>query len=73
MSLNHTIEKQKKYLTEKDASVYLKASAKTLQRHRANATGPDFIKIHGRILYDMDDLDNYVQSHKFSSTSEYEA
>lgn len=61
----------KRYQSENSAAAYTGISAKTLQRYRAHGTGPRFIKTQGRVLYDTDDLDAWLESLKHLSTSEY--
>jgi predicted DNA-binding transcriptional regulator AlpA len=59
-----------RYLSERQASVYLGISDKTLQRHRINGTGPQFIKCGGRVLYDRNDCDAWMSSQKITSTAQ---
>lgn len=63
--------KNRRYLSEKMASDYLGLSDKTLQRHRINGTGPQYIKAGGRVLYDIMDCDEWMESQKVFSTSAY--
>ncbi len=65
-------DKSRRYLSENRAATYLGISAKTLQRHRyKTGLGPKFIKLAGRILYDIHDCDSWMEDHKCQSTSEY--
>jgi predicted DNA-binding transcriptional regulator AlpA len=61
---------QQRYLSEKQTAEYLGLSVKTIQRHRGTGLGPAYIKAGGRVLYDLHDLDNWMQRHKIQSTSE---
>ncbi len=63
------------YLTSDEAADYLRVSAKTLERWRVEGSGPQFFKagpgLRSRVLYRQSDLENWVTSFAYSSTSEY--
>ena len=60
-------------LTEREAAAYLKLSPRTLERMRGDGLGPRFRKIGGRrVVYAELDLQAYLDSRSFQSTSEYE-
>lgn len=72
MSLEHSPAKDaRRYLSERQAADYLGVSDKTLQRYRGSGQGPQFIKLSGRVLYDVHDCDAWMTSQKVQSTSEY--
>jgi len=74
MSIEYSDAKDtRRYFSERQAADYLGLSDKTLQRKRCAGDGPQFIKCGGRILYDIQDCDAYMESHKVQSTSEYAA
>lgn len=60
-----------RYVNEKEAAQYIGLSVKTLQRMRVQGNGIPFIKAGARILYDMSDLDTFMQDRKIQSTSTY--
>lgn len=62
---------QCRFLSEEQAAKHVNLSTKTLQRYRTTGKGPLFIKVGARILYDLSDLDAFMESHKVSSTSAY--
>lgn len=53
------------------AALHLGLSKSTLAKMRLNGSGPDYVKLGRRVGYVQDDLDKWVMSHKFRSTSEY--
>ena len=58
------------YLTQSEAAEYVRLSTRTLERHRITGTGAKFIKAGSRVLYRKRDLDEWLDSRTFSSTSE---
>lgn len=73
MSLEHSPAKEgRRYLSEKMTAEYLGLSDKTLQRYRGNGNGPRYIKCGGRVLYDVRDCDDWMESQKVQSTSAYQ-
>jgi len=48
-------------------------SVSTLAKMRLTGTGPVFVKLGRRIAYRLDDLESWVLSNRFRSTSEYDA
>ncbi len=61
------------FLTQLEASSYLRLSPRTLERHRVEGTGSRFVKLGRRVLYRRSDLDAWAASRTFGSTSEAEA
>ena len=71
MPLEHTPSKDsRRYMSEKQAADYLGLSDKTLQRHRGAGTGLKYVKCGGRVLYDIQDCDHWMETQKVLSTSE---
>jgi Helix-turn-helix domain len=62
----------KRLLDPREASSFLRVTKQTLARWRCYGLGPCFVRIGGRIFYDMDDLDAFIAARKFNSTSEAE-
>jgi excisionase family DNA binding protein len=60
----------KRLLTVGEAATYLSLSASTLNRLRVSGGGPRYAKLGGKILYDVRDLDQWIEDHKRASTSE---
>lgn len=59
-------------LPTRDAAFYLSLAEKTLRNLRSRGGGPPFIRLlSGRIAYRVSDLDAWVSSRQFQSTSEY--
>jgi hypothetical protein len=53
-----------------DAATYVSLSASTLNRLRVSGGGPRYAKLAGKILYDVRDLDRWIEDSKRGSTSE---
>jgi hypothetical protein len=53
-----------------EASDYLRMAKQTLARWRCYGLGPRFVRIGGRIFYDVADLDAFITARKFQSTAE---
>jgi hypothetical protein len=51
-------------LSVKEAASLLGVSKSLLDKLRMLGGGPQFIKIGSRVLYDVDDLENWVGDHK---------
>jgi predicted DNA-binding transcriptional regulator AlpA len=54
-----------------EVAKYLGVSLSWLDKSRLTGTGPKFIKIGNRILYDLKDLDEFKARNRHQSTSEY--
>lgn len=63
---------QKRYLSEKQTAEYIGLSVKTLQRLRGSGKGMPFVKAGTRIIYDINDLNDYMSARKVQSTCAYE-
>ena len=57
-------------LDHDEAASFLRLAPRTLARHRADGTGPVFIRLGRRVLYNPDDLSEWAMSHRYRSTSE---
>ena len=57
-------------LSSNEAAKYLRLASQTLNRMRCDGTSPPFIKIGRRVLYDLADLDRYLDSRRRLSTSD---
>lgn len=67
----------KPYLNSQEAADILRISIRTLERMRVEGTGPQYLKAgagtRSRVLYRQSDLDAWLESRSYSSTSEYTA
>tara|TARA_B100001989_G_scaffold250928_1_gene229022 strand:- start:1559 stop:1765 length:207 start_codon:yes stop_codon:yes gene_type:complete len=59
------------YLTERQLAELTHRSIKSWQRDRIRGGGIPFIKCGGKILYDMSDIEKWMNDRKFNSTSAY--
>jgi len=63
------------YVTTVEAAKQLKLSPKTLERYRVEGKGPPFHKLgsgkRARVLYKITDLEAWLQSCRYESTSQY--
>ena len=64
---------QKRYLKTKRAADKIGCAASTLEKKRVYGGGPPYYRIGRSILYGEDELDDWVRSREFNSTSEYAA
>lgn len=66
---------QKLYLNSQEAADILRISIRTLERMRVEGSGPRYLKAgqgtRSRVLYRPADLDAWLESRCFTSTSEY--
>jgi Helix-turn-helix domain len=58
----HTFSYSKKYLTTGQAAVYAGIPKSTLRKFRYEGRGPIYSKPAGRVLYDIRDLDAFMES-----------
>jgi len=61
---------QKRYFDTKQTADYLKLSVSTLNRMRGTGEGPTYAKIGRRIIYELSDLDAWVEARKRTFTGE---
>lgn len=52
-----------KYLIAADEAEYVGYTPNTLAQYRCRRIGPSYVKARGRVLYAVDDLDRWVESH----------
>jgi excisionase family DNA binding protein len=57
-------------LSVKEAAAYLGLSVSTLNKMRLNGTGPPYLKLGRRVLYDLRDLEAWASERKRNHTSE---
>ena len=62
-------------LTSVEAAAQLRISRRTLERFRVTGEGPRYLKVgpgkRARVLYRIADVDAWLASYAFGSTSEY--
>ncbi len=61
------------HLNQVDLSRRWKVSPRTLERWRWAGFGPRYIKIGGRVVYRLEDIEAYEASQMFSNTAEFAA
>jgi hypothetical protein len=55
----------RRYLNEQEASRYLGGlSIHTLRQWRSKGNGPDYLRVGTRIIYDLKDLDIWMEKHR---------
>ena len=57
-------------LSVKAAAAYVPVAKGTLDRLRLSGGGPRFIKIGKKVLYDLADLDAWIEDHKQANTAD---
>jgi hypothetical protein len=76
MSLEHSPErgqpavKHRRLFDPEETSAYLRIATQTLAKWRSAGGGPRFVRIGGRIFYDIADLEIFIAARKFGSTAE---
>ena len=65
------------FLTTNEAAHFLRLSGRTLERFRVEGTGPRYTKagpgVRARVLYRRSDLEDWLKSFEYESTSQYGA
>jgi hypothetical protein len=56
------IQSNEQRLTEAEAAKYIGAKQETLTKWRYRGTGPAFLKLCGKIRYQISDLDAFIQA-----------
>ena len=59
-----------RYLRTAEAARYLSLSPRTLEKHRTFGTGPAYRKLGGRVVYAPEDLQEWAERGRRSSTSD---
>ena len=59
-----------RYLRTPDAARIVGLSIRTLEKHRIYGTGPRYSKLGGRVVYKLEDLQNWVERGAKASTSD---
>ena len=65
-----TIPANSRLQTVKEAALYCRLSASTLNRLRVTGIGPRYTKLAGKVLYDVRDIDQWIEGGKRASTSD---
>ena len=58
------------WLTQRTIAAQLEISERTLERMRAEDTGPRFAKAGRRVLYRLADVEEWLEANSFASTVE---
>jgi Helix-turn-helix domain len=59
-----------RYLTNAEAASFLRLSPRTLEKQRVIGGGPRFRKFGRRVVYAMDDLEEWANARTFEMTSD---
>jgi predicted DNA-binding transcriptional regulator AlpA len=59
-----------RYLRTPEAARFVGLSIRTLEKHRIYGTGPRFSKLGGRVVYRVEDLQEWVDAAAKASTSD---
>ena len=60
-------------LNAQKAADWTGLSTSTLAKLRLSGEGPTYAKLGRRVVYHIDDLEEWIRSHRYKSTSEYGA
>ncbi len=69
-SANPPTRGQVRYLTNNEAAELLRLSPRTLEKRRMSGGGPPFRKFGRRVLYAVDDLEQWCNARCFDMTSD---
>ena len=58
-----------KHLRQKDLAERWHVSPRTLERWRWTGTGPKFLKVEGRVIYRLEDVEAYERAQVRSGTA----
>lgn len=61
----------KRYLRPAEAAEYTGRSKSNFDKMRCSGDGPPYSKIGAVVVYDIQDLDAWVEAHRRTSTSDY--
>jgi predicted DNA-binding transcriptional regulator AlpA len=67
---NSSSELPPRLLRTPEAARYLGLSGRTLEKHRTYGTGPAYLKLGGRVVYAIDDLNSWAGQGLRHSTSD---
>lgn len=59
-----------RYLRTREAAEFLGLSHRTLEKHRTYGTGPKYLKLGGRVVYRVEDLQVWAAPGERTSTSD---
>lgn len=59
-----------RYLRTPEAARFLGLSGRTLEKHRTYGTGPAYLKLGGRVVYSVEDLQAWANRGAKQSTSD---
>jgi hypothetical protein len=59
-----------RYLTNREAAIFLRLSPRTLEKRRVHGGGPRFRKFGRRVLYAIDDLEAWANVRSFVMTAD---
>ena len=57
-------------LTSKEVEANYKIPESTLRKYRVYGKGFKYVKIGGKILYRVEDIEEYIKNHIYSSTTQ---
>jgi|TARA_X000000950_G_C13372492_1_gene440981 hypothetical protein len=64
-----TMESNNKFLDTKELATRWKISPRTLENQRGKGVGPEFFKIGGKVLYDLEYIEEYEKTRFVSNAS----
>ena len=70
MSDSSNVRTTARYLTNDEAAAFLRLSPRTLEKQRVIGGGPRFRKFGRRVVYAIDDLENWANARSFEMTSD---
>ncbi len=68
-----TSENRKQWLSSREASNYSGMGFSTLAKFRLKGGGPAYSKIGNKVVYSVQDIDDWFKSRRVANTSQYAA
>jgi len=65
-----TVYPMPRYFRTQEAALYVGLSPRTMEKHRCYGTGPVYRKLGGRVVYALEDLEEWVERGRRRSTSD---
>ena len=63
-------QNHRRKLRTRDAAIYTGLAKSTLEKLRVHGGGCPYMRVSRVVVYDQDDLDNWLAAHKRTSTSD---
>jgi len=59
-----TEKKRERLYTHEEAALYMRLKEQTLYNWRFYGRGPDYVKMGRRVMYEISELDRFIDAHR---------